>query len=220
VWSSRIRWHGVRGEGSIAIAANGDLYYGNTDGPNPNYILRITSDGAAFVFDDYGNSDLVLSLAADRFGRIYVSLIFDDIFRFDGPDVRTKTLLFAGEDSVEVSVIAMHPFDTALYLATSFPRGVFRVDIPSGTPTMVAGFPTVPHPGGFGGIAVVPTDLRDANLDGEVNLPDWATWSGCYGIGSMKPQCQAADFNRDRMLDLRDFALFQNGFGRRFPSCP
>ncbi len=210
---------GISSRGPIDIAANGDLYYGDQSG-SANFLLRIAPDGTSTVFEDYRNLNLPLSIATDNFGRIYVSLLTDDIFYYDGPNVSTKMLLFAGGDSVEDSILAMNPFDTALYLVSRIPRAVHRVNLPSGAITTIASIPATFFDGGFAAAVVVPADLLDANLDGEVNLPDWAIWFNCFAVGLTEPQCHAADFDRNRVLDLRDLAMFQLGFGRRFPACP
>ena len=62
---------------------------------------------------------------------------------------------------------------------------------------------------------VEPWPDGDYTGEGNVNLGDFAYWSGCMSgpaVSSGAPQCQVFDFGLDGDVDLADFALFQPAF--------
>ena len=57
--------------------------------------------------------------------------------------------------------------------------------------------------------------LGDADGDGDIDLDDYAVFSGCTvgpGVTAPSSPCRVVDFDQDGDVDLLDFAGFQTGF--------
>ena len=54
--------------------------------------------------------------------------------------------------------------------------------------------------------------VGDGDLDGDVDLADYAVWQLCHGASGapLSPPCALADLDSDRDVDLPDFLWFSN----------
>jgi len=64
----------------------------------------------------------------------------------------------------------------------------------------------------------------DLDLDGDVDLADFAMFQGCFNGPNRAPKqaaCDDADFDKDADVDLLDFSAFQGCFNgpNRVPKC-
>jgi len=138
---------------SIAFAADGDLYF-TTVLNNFSQLRRVTPDGNATDFDNFGSIILGQTLAGDKSGHIYVALKSAEIFRYDAGNPESKELL-AMLACGERCSITMSPDQHLIY----FHRGglLFGIDVVDGTVATLVDFTDPPRLAPTAGMAVVPT---------------------------------------------------------------
>jgi len=147
---------GILGSGSIAFAADGDLFFASSTGAW--YLQRITPEGEGFLFEDYGNFICPVALAADHAGNVYIGLTRangqGDLLRYQAGDPASKELLATGVPFILKWVMTMSPDQSLIYAATPL-DALYGVDPANGALTLLAEIPGAP-PAPPQGIAVVP----------------------------------------------------------------
>jgi len=146
---------GILGSGSIAFAADGDLYFANLSGDW--YLQRITPEGEGFLFDSYGNTICPSALTADDAGGVYVGLVgvgVAEVYRYIAADPTSKTLLASGFPFGGFHVMTMFPDQTGIYVATSSEE-LYALNPANGEVTQLAHLAGAPNTSPYG-IAVVP----------------------------------------------------------------
>ena len=128
---------GIAGPGAIAFAADGDLYFANVQGGN--FVLRITPDGEASLFDDYGNDD-PWALTADDAGHVYVGLENAILYRYDAGDPDSREVLVSFPFGATFSM-TMSPDQGSIYVGSPSFQQLFAVDVTDGTVSSLAEFP-------------------------------------------------------------------------------
>jgi hypothetical protein len=201
---------GISGGGAIAFAADGDLYYGNTN--SADNTLRISPAGNATLFEDYGFDDPV-AVTADLAGQVYVGLETSQLLRYNMGEPESTELLTSGLLGLR-HAIAMAPDQAHVYVATAA-QELIAVDVDDGTRDSLAVVVSSRLVGA--GIAVVPFPPGDWTLDAAVELDDAAGWAQCL-TGPGKPPtlngCGRLDVERDGDVDLGDFSRFQTRVGQ------
>ncbi len=136
---------------ALTFAADGDLYY-TTILNNSNRLMRVTPDGNATEFDNYGSINQGNAMTADRPGHIYVALDSVGIVRYQAGNPASKETVATFACGPECSM-TMSPDQSQIY----FHRGgkLFGVDVANGTTTLLADYLTIPF-GFTGGIAIPP----------------------------------------------------------------
>jgi len=146
---------GILGSGSIAFAADGDLYFASSTGAW--YLQRITPEGEGFLFEDYGNFICPSALTADDAGAVYVGLVgvgVAEVYRYVAGDPTSKTLLASGAPFGGSHVMTMFPDQTQIYIATTS-QELYALDPSTGMVTLLAQVIGAPDAPAYG-IAVVP----------------------------------------------------------------
>ncbi len=213
---------GIRAWTAIAFAADGDLYLtpgGNGCVAGHNYLLRFAPpDWEVSIFDAYPDNVGAWAVAADRSGFVYVQRSgatgFNDLVRYRVGDSGSLEVLVS---PLETARLTMSPDQTRVYVhnADSGTR-VLAVDVRDGSVVVVAELSDTSF---GGGIAVVPFQAApgDIDLDGDVDLDDFAAFDACVtGPGGLiEPGSGLGDLDRDLDIDLADLALLQLSFTGR-----
>ncbi len=129
---------GLISGGPIAFTADGDLYFGNQE--LGNFLLRITPEGDASLFEDYGNTLDITAITSDDAGNLYVGVVgtvTNEIYRYDAANPWSKTVLASGGPFVLGFAMAMSPDQTQIYVATTTDE-LFALDPVNGAFTLLA----------------------------------------------------------------------------------
>lgn len=215
---------GILGDGPIAIATNGDVYFGNTQ--LERYVLRVTPQGDPSIFDRYAIINVPYSVTADDAGSVYVALGGEGggIYRYDASDPKSKQLLASSPVFSKFYAMTMMSNQKGIYTVASTTKQLLTVDVGDGSIKTLAEIAdgTVP----VGGIGVVPVLMGDLNRNRSVNIADYGLFSVCISGpgsgagGNPTLECQRADLDSDGDIDIGDFALLQLGFGTALAACP
>ncbi len=210
--------NGIRQWTAIALAADGDLYVcPGGDGcivDSDRFLLRFAApDWEVSIFGVWGGGIVPRAVAADRAGYVYVRQagLGGNVLRYRAGDASSVEVL--ASEVWGGLAFTMSPHQTHLY-ATNVKSGsrVLAIDVRDGTVTLVAELES----NGGGGIAVVPfqTAPGDFDLDGDVDLDDFAAFDACVTgpQGLIEPACGLGDLDRDLDIDLADLALLQLHF--------
>ncbi len=137
---------------AMAFAADGDLYF-TTLLNNFNRLMRVTPDGIATEFDNYGSIITGETLTADKNGFVYVALENGEILRYRTGNPASRQVFTTLICSLQCSM-TMSPDQKLIY----FHRGkeLWTIDVEDGTTTQLLYFLPPPPLGPSGGIAVAP----------------------------------------------------------------
>ena len=194
----------------LTLATDGDVYV-SAWGIGTDYVFRIASSGKAGVFNSYGAPLGVASLTGDRCGGVYVSLEYPgDLLRYEAGNPDSPTVVLQEPVFFGGSVITVSPDQRSLYVVDDW--SIYRVDIEQGALEVLADIPVMAS---SSGIAVAPYPRGDLDFNTTVDLGDLALFRVCLGGPGgtgVSCDCQVADVDMDRDVDLEDFATMQVGF--------
>jgi outer membrane protein assembly factor BamB len=196
--------------GPIAVAADGDVYFGNYLGAFSNF-LRLNGVHASTVFEVNEYNEHFRTVTTDACGHVFAGLDTGAIFVYDAGQPSTRRLLYHDFEEIRIGFsLALSPNQKRLYIAGHRPR-VQALDLRDGTMSLVADV-TGARRVDMGMVVVpVPIIFGDVDRDGTVNPVDLSEFVGEYeGVrasGLMLP-CSPADLNHDGAVDLQDVALF------------
>ena len=139
---------------AIAFVPDGDLYFTSILN-NSGRLMRVTPDGTATEFDNYGTTTHGITLTNDRRGYIYVGLRNRQILRYRAGDPASKTVLVPAGPWATIYSIAMSADQSLLYVHSY--HKAYAIDVLSGSYTTLVEFFTPMREGFTGGIAVAPS---------------------------------------------------------------
>ena len=214
---------GVRGAGPVAIASDGELYFGNTQ--FEGYVLRLTPVGEVSLFDALDGFRFDPSgLASDNHAHVFMATNIGDVYRYDVANGSSRTLLAQFGRLSGSGTIAIASSQTWLHRTSRATNQLTAIQTTTGEEIVLAEVPLAQKFSSFGGgIAVAPVINGDHDRSGEVNLRDLESLPSCFAgpqIGPASFSCSALDLDGDADIDLGDFAVFQREFGKRASPCP
>lgn len=186
---------GVVFQGSITVAANGDVFFCSH---RTDEVIRITPNGVGTLFDVL---DSPRALTFDRRGNLFVGSSSTDIYRYEGAIAANRELVASGY-AFSLGALTVSPDQRELYVATVPLEGnlttLFAIDTQNGSSTFLAASP-LPNEWGIGwprGIAVHVNYEADIDADADIDLVDFAMVSN-----------QLIDLNDDGEADAADFTV-------------
>lgn len=203
---------------------------GNSDAHEPGLI------GATFTYawmPAFSRAQVVSALMGGRCVASNGPLLFGEI---NGARIGEVTFLLDGDNDLDLTLSTTAEFGpVGDYALTVYVNGVVRATVsPTGDPgfSMTVQLPglNLSSPDKFVTLRADSSDgvhhaianpiwlqftgLGDANADGLVTLADFQAFAECMTGPDVErlPSCDVMDFNRDRDVDLGDFAAFQETF--------
>lgn len=190
----------------MTMTSNGDLYLSEH---MYDEALRFPPTSGA-VFADYGGVS-PWGITSDSANHLFVLTEGGGLYRYEAGRPNTVVqypISLLGTDTS----MAISPDETTLYVAGGF--NVQTTDIATGVHRIVA----APDDNTLiQGIAAAPFPAGDFNFDTLVELTDCAQMSDCLRGPESAIVCIGTDTDRDRDVDLRDFARLQNAFTGETP---
>lgn len=150
---------GIGGNGPIALAPDGALYYANA---NEHEILRFTSPLQYEIFDTLPQNSSLASLAVDSSGNVF-ALTSGGTYRYDDGDPSSRVLISAVGGAGDRSAMVWSADQAALFVSGS--SLIRRVDPTTGESQLLATLPVDPEFENAGyGIAVAIPEPASAYL--------------------------------------------------------
>jgi sugar lactone lactonase YvrE len=107
--------NGIIGPGPIALAPNGNLFYGPANA-QVRTIWRFTGPGQSAIFDTLPSNTSLASLAVDSAGNVFASTD-SGIYRYSGGDPATRTWISPVGGAGGYSAMTLAPDESALFVS-------------------------------------------------------------------------------------------------------